>query len=119
NGTPCANSVVKAVSTVANLNVLAGTTNFDFVNVSGINATGLPLVFDRNSVNNGNNTNITFNTGTGGLVGLGADLTCHEILAGVPGSYTLSAAGFYGGITTSYSWTKVGDPLHTGVLGTN
>ncbi|WAC42525.1 gliding motility-associated C-terminal domain-containing protein [Pedobacter sp. SL55] len=119
NGTPCFNTTFRSTTGTANMNVLAGTTDFDYVNVQGINATGMPLVFNRNSSNNGNNTNITFITGTGGLVGLGPDWECHYIDPAVPSSYTLSAAGFYGGPLSTYSWTKVGDPAHTGVLGTN
>ncbi|MFN0255640.1 beta strand repeat-containing protein [Pedobacter ureilyticus] len=107
NGTPCVSSTVKSVSGVANINVLAGRTEFDFVNVAGINASGLPLTFDRNSVDNGGNSNITFKTGTGGLVGLGADLTCNEIDATNPSTYTLDAKGFYGGISTIYEWKKI------------
>lgn len=107
NGTPCVSSTVKSVSGVANINVIAGRTEFDFVNVAGINASGLPLTFDRNSVDNGGNSNITFKTGTGGLVGLGADLTCNEIDAANPSTYTLDAKGFYGGISTIYEWRKI------------
>lgn len=118
NGTPCFNTTLTSVSGTANVNVLAGPVKFDYVNVKGINAGGLALIFDKNSVNNGSNTNITFITGTGGLVGLGADWTCHVINPANPASYTLDAAGFYGGISSTYSWTKVGDPAHPGVLGT-
>ena len=119
NGTPCFNTIVEAVSGTANINVLAGPTTFDFVSVKSINASGLPLTFDRNSVDNGANTNITFNTGAGGLVGLGPDWICHEINPANPTSYTLSAAGFYGGVSTTYSWTKVDDSTHSGTLGTS
>lgn len=118
SGTPCRNNTIKSKDGQAEINVVSGKNEYDFVVVQGINATGLPLVFDRNSVNNGNNTQITFITGTGGLVGLGADRLCNYIDNNDPDSYTLDAAGFYGGETTTYKWTKIGDSNHTGVLST-
>ncbi|MCX2575631.1 beta strand repeat-containing protein [Pedobacter sandarakinus] len=122
SGTPCQfNRIYSSiVGTSANLNVLAGNDKFDFVYVRNINASGVTLSFERNSVNEGGNNNISFLTsGSTGLIGLGNDLECNEFDAAIPTTYTLNAQGFYGGPSTTYSWTKIGDPAHSGVLGTD
>lgn len=120
SGTPCqSNTLVSSAGTPANLRVLNGNALFDYVNVQNINASGLPLTFERNSQNNGGTTNISFVTsGSAGLVGLGPDWQCHQMDPMTASTYTLDASGFFGGATSTYSWTKVGDPAHPEVLGT-
>lgn len=120
SGTPCQPNTLNVLNNgTANLNVMAGNIEFDYVSVSRLNASGGEhLTFQRNSTNGGNNVNITFVTGSGGLIGLGEDWLCHEFDSADPSTYTLDASGFFGGPDSQYSWTKVGDPNHTGVLGT-
>ncbi len=113
SGTPCDVLPIRSVTsgTRANLNVLAGTTNFNFVNIKDINASGLALHFGAQSTVAGqNNNNVTYDPyDPGAIEGLGADLTCQVFRDDDPASYTLTAAGFYGNEYTQYSWKKVGN----------
>lgn len=122
SGTPCDVLFVQSATagTKANLNVLAGNTVFNFVNMRDINASGLALDFKAQStIANQNNTNVTFEPyDPGALQGLGDDWLCHVFDDNDSTSYTLSAKGFFGNEYTKYSWTKVGDPDHKGVIGT-
>lgn len=119
SGTPCQPNTLKTSSgTQAKLDIQAGNVEFDYVRVQNINATGLPLTFHRNSTDDGGNGNITFLSGSGGLIGLGEDLLRHTINLDNTDTYVLDASRFFGGPGTSYSWTKLNDPDHTGVLGT-
>jgi hypothetical protein len=124
-GTPCA--VVEILSTGntagirANLNVQAGNTEFNFIDLKSMNASGLSLHFgSKSTVANQNNNNVTFDPyDAGELEGLGADWICHTFNDSDSTTYTLSAHGFFGNEFTKYAWTKIGDPNHTGVIGTN
>ncbi|RNL51854.1 Ig-like domain-containing protein, partial [Pedobacter jejuensis] len=111
NGTPCQFNTLRA-STVTTGATIAYTNpnnhnRFDFVNVGGIKATNANLEFDVNSSSLGNNNNkVIFLTGTPGLVGLGKNLSCVAINSGNPSTYTITAAGFYGGPLSTYKWYK-------------
>lgn len=103
------------------LKINGGSTSYNYILASDINATGSTINLDINSSNGGNNSNVVFSTvGTiGTILGLGADKLCYIIDTAVPASTILSASGFNGDIFTTYSWTKVsGTPAAPGVLGT-
>ncbi|SHG78742.1 hypothetical protein [Chryseobacterium vrystaatense] len=104
----------------ANLNLKADFNNFDFANVTDINALGRPLNFGSKSTDAGNNTNVTFEAyDPGAFSGFdGQDWSVSKFKDSDPATYTLSAAGFYGNPSTTYEWTKTGDPIHTGIIAT-
>ncbi|MDH6354177.1 hypothetical protein M2132_000499 [Dysgonomonas sp. PH5-45] len=120
SGTPCDVSHIQSITagTQANLDVQAGTTRFDFVNIKDINASGKTLHFgNKSTVAGQNNTNITYDPYKPGTIdGLGDPLPCQVFDNGDPDSYTLTAAGFYGNEYTQYTWKKVGSET---VIGTN
>ncbi|WP_300686366.1 hypothetical protein [Chryseobacterium sp.] len=106
--------------TKANLNVMGGSTSFDFANVRDINASGEPLSFGSKSTNVDNNSNITFDVyDPGAFSGFeGQNWSAAKFKDNDPGSYTLSTAGFYGNPYTAYEWSKINDPVHIGIIGT-
>ena len=123
SGNTCQVLFVKSSSSgkQANLNLLGGRSDFNFVNIKDINATGgLTLRFgDKSTVAGQNNTNITYDAyNSGEFNGFPSDWTCHFIDTDVPASYTLTADGFFGTEYTEYVWTKIGDPNFTGTIGT-
>ncbi|MBD8346632.1 hypothetical protein [Dysgonomonas sp. HGC4] len=123
SGNTCQVLFVKSSSAgqQANLNLLGGRSDFNFVNIKDINATGgLTLHFrDKSTVAGQNNTNITYDAyNSGEFNGFPSDWTCHFIDTDISTSYTLTADGFFGNEYTEYIWTKVGDPNFPDVIGT-
>ncbi|MBD8346630.1 hypothetical protein [Dysgonomonas sp. HGC4] len=123
SGNTCLILFVKSSTsgTQANLKLLGGRSDFNFVNIKDINATGgMTLHFrDKSTVAGQNNTNITYDAyNSGEFNGFPSDWTCHFIDADVPASYTLTADGFFGTEYTEYVWTKIGDPNFTGTIST-
>ncbi|WP_412850771.1 beta strand repeat-containing protein [Chryseobacterium sp. PMSZPI] len=113
SGTPCSVTFVQssAAGVRANVNVTGGNTNFNFVNIKDINASGASLHFGEQSTDGGNNNNITFDPyNPGGFNGLGPDWGCHTIDNTDPSTYTLGTSGFYGNAFTTYKWYKLNDP---------
>ncbi|UKB83032.1 hypothetical protein LF887_18755 [Chryseobacterium sp. MEBOG06] len=106
--------------TKANLNVMGGSTGFDFANVKDINASGETLNFGSKSTNVENNFNMTFDpydpSAFSGFAG--QDWSHAKFKNNDPDSYTLSSAGFYGNPYTTYKWSKINDPAHTGTIAT-
>lgn len=113
-GTPC--NVVEILSSGntggirANLNVLTGATDFNFIDMKSINASGLPLHFgSKSSIAGQNNNNVTYDPyESGAIEGLGPDKLCQVFDNNDPNSYTLSTTGFYGNTFTQFSWKKKG-----------
>ena len=123
SGNTCQVLFVKSSSSgqQANLNLLGGRNDFNFVNIKDINATGgLALHFgDKSTVAGQNNTNITYDEyNSGEFNGFPSDWTCHFIDTNISTSYTLTADGFFGNEYTEYVWTKVGDTNFPDVIGT-
>ncbi|MGU3377050.1 Ig-like domain-containing protein [Chryseobacterium sp. M5A1_1a] len=112
SGTPCSITFIQSgsIGTRANINVTAGSTDFNFVNIRDINASGLPLHFGEQSTDAGNNNNITFDPyNPGAFNGLGDDWVCHGIDDNDPSTYMLGSSGFFGNIYTTYKWYKLND----------
>ncbi|KFF24583.1 hypothetical protein [Chryseobacterium vrystaatense] len=109
-----------ATGTKANLNIMADFVNFDFVNAKDINASGKVLNFGSKSTNAGNNSNMTFETyNPSAFSGFeGQNWSAAKFKDNDPSSYMLSSAGFYGTPYTTYQWSKMNDPVHTGTIGT-
>lgn len=127
SGNSCRTLTIKSTvaGTQTSLNVQNGDTDYSYALVTDINATGKGMVFDVNSSNGGNNTNIVFRLDgengifKGQIIGLGPDMLCNIIDPAVPSTYTLDASGFFGNLDTTYKWTKVsGSPSVSGTLGT-
>lgn len=108
SGSPCALNSLTAVSGTATINYAnpANHNRYDFVSVQGIQASNANLEFDVNSTSLGNNNpKVIFLAGTQGLVGLPDSFSCATITSDAS-SHTLSAAAFYGGPESVYTWYK-------------
>lgn len=122
-GTPCLIMFMESLNakTQTNFKILDGKVNYDYSNVTDFNFSALrPHFGSQSNVSNQNNTNLTFDPyDPTGLVGLGDDWLCHTFVDSNPDSYTLSGSSYNGNEYTKYIWTKVGDPNHKDVIGTN
>lgn len=101
----------------AKLNVLAGNTSFNFINMKDVDAIGLTLHFGAQStISDQNNNNVTYDPyDPGHIEGLGEDRLCQIVDDEDPKTYTIGTDGFYGNEYTQYSWKKVGSST---VIGT-
>jgi hypothetical protein len=120
SGNPC--YILYLLSSVpgakANLDVQGGLLNFDFGNIRDLNAVK-SLHYGEKSTDAGNNANIVFEPyNSGSFEGLGNDWICHEYDHSNAKSYTLSADSFVPNPSTTFKWTKIGDPNNKGILGT-
>jgi len=116
-GTPCFPLIIKGDGSVqAKLNVEAGTTFFDYINISNIDAAGGEhLTFGKNSIGQATN-NMTFLSEIPGTIdGLGPNWECHIFDNDNPDTYTLKTTGFNGNEYTRYKWTKDGAEILEGV----
>ncbi len=105
SGSPCFITYLQSstVGVQANLKVLAGSINFDFLNIRNLNATGSysMLNIGGNSTNAGNNTYFNFAPSSGGsIVGLGADIVapCPFI------PFSLNTNNFFPNPFTEFLW---------------
>ena len=103
SGNPCFILFLKSSlpGTRANLNVMAGSVNYDFVDTKDINAAGLAFNAAGHSTNSGNNLNWTFApTTTLGISGLGPD----QVTACNAYPLILNTDHFYPNPSTSFTW---------------
>lgn len=113
SGTPCHIVTVTGSGGIANLNVQAGLTDFNYMDISNLNATGLGLHFEAGSAVEGNNNNLTNITyepyDAGSFLGLRGDRLCQTFDESDPSSYTLETSGFFGNEYNTYEWRKDDD----------
>lgn len=104
SGNPCNVTYIQSSNpgAQANLNILAGNTNFDFINIKDINATGSYQLLNigGHSIDNGNNSNMTFAPATDdAILGLGENL--NNFITPI----TLNTDGFMPNPTTTFLWS--------------
>jgi len=121
SGTPCLTNVVRAgTETGATQAVATATINytnanpmvanedntFDYLRVGGINASNSKLFLQVNATQLGLNTNVESIAGTPGLIGLGTNVSCQEIIDTDATTYTITAEQFYAGPEATFVWYK-------------
>jgi len=100
-------SIVSSIpGTQAYLTIAGGDTNFDYLTLQDINASRSirTLGFGTYSINRGNNTNMTFSSGSASSTyGFDAVYACRDITT----DNILSADGFYPNAFTTFQWYKI------------